>query len=443
MAVKVPRIKNPTVQFAVPVILETVASTFINLIFSSLIGGISGSSLTVISQGNTIISMIAAALTMLTTGSSVLCARLLGGNDRAGASKVAEQTLLLTGLFSLAFVAVGLAFATPLITLLMPNAEAPVLKEGVDYFRVLIPSLPFVMLTNVLVSMQRASGDSRTAMVINVITGILQLGFAFLFLRVFNAGVTGAGLTYLSVRICSMALAFWAVIHARRYQLQFRRLFIPALSIWKRIFHIGIPASVEAFLVQAGYLLAGSMVIGLGTFQAAVFNVANTLYSFAGLPHSIFFAITLATTGHLLGAKEYDKAQKNGWKLWGLGILSVIVLGSLLLAVRSRLTPLYSSEPAVQEAASTAIVYALLLVIPAVSLNTLIPQLQAGGAVRTVMVISLCGVWAVRLPLTWLFCYHWTLGANGVFLANAISMYVRLFFTTIVFVRGKYLYMRV
>lgn len=440
---KVPHIQNQTLQFALPVIFDTVASTFINLVFSSLIGGISGSSLTVIAQGNTIISMIASALAMLTTGSSVLCARLLGANDRNEASKVAEQTLLLTGTFSLGFVALGLAFATPLITLLMPNAEASVLKEGVDYFRVLIPSLPFLMLTNVLVSMQRASGDSRTAMFINVTTGMLQLGFAFLFLRVFKAGVTGAGLTYLSVRICSMVLALWAVQHAHRYQLQFRRLFKPNFAIAKRLFHIGIPASIEAFLVQAGYLLASSMVIGLGTFQAAVYNVANTLYSFAGLPHSIFFAVTLATTGHLLGAKEYAKAQKNGWKLWGFGILSVLALGSLLWAVRSRLTPLYSSDPAVQEAAAAAIVYSLLVLIPAVSLNTLIPQLQAGGAVRSVMIISLIGVWVVRLPLTWLFCYHWTLGANGVFLANALSMCVRLFFTTIVFVRGKYLYMRV
>ena len=96
-----------------------------------------------------------------------------------------------------------------------------------------------------------------------------------------------------------------------------------------------------------------------------------------------------------------------------------------------------------QEAAAASIVYSLLVLIPAVSLNTLIPQLQAGGAVRSVMMISLIGVWVVRLPLTWLFCYHWTLGANGVFLANALSMCVRLFFTTIVFVRGKYLYMRV
>ena len=440
---KILHIKNPTLQFSLPVIFETVASTFINLIFSSLIGGISGSSLTVISHGNTIISLIAAALTMLTTGSSVLCARLLGAGDRDEASRVAEQTLMLTGVFSLGFVILGLVFAAPLISLLMPNAEAAVLKEGVDYFRILIPSLPLVMLTNVLVCMQRASGDSRTAMFINVLTGVLLLSFGLLFLRVFKAGVIGAGLTYLSVRICSVALAFWAVLRSRLFVLKLRRIFIPHFPTFKRIFHIGLPASFEAVFVQAGYLIASTMVIGLGTFEAAAYNIANTLYSFAGLPQSIFSAITLATTGHLLGAKEYGKAHRNGWKLWSMAVLSVLILGGILLALRSRLTPLYSDDPAVQLAAASAILFALLMVIPGVSLNTLIPQLQAGGAVKIVMVITLVGVWVIRLPLTYLFCYHWTLGAKGVFLANAISMYVRLLCTTICFVRRKYLYMRV
>lgn len=440
---KTPRIQNPTLQFAMPVILETIASTFMNLVFSSLIGGISGSSLTVISQSNTIISLIAASFSMLTTGSGVLCARLLGADDRHEASHIAEQTLLLSGGLAAVITLACLAFTTPLLTLLMPNAEPTVLAEGIAYFRVLIISLPFLMITNVLVSIQRAAGDSRTAMVINVATGVSQLLFAFLFLRVLTPTVTGAGLTYLLCRVCGMALAFWAVLRAHRYSLRLRSIFKPHLPTFKRIFHIGIPASIEAVLVQAGYLLAGSMVIGLGTFEAAVYNVANTLYSFASLPQGIFFAVCLSTTGHLVGAKEYDKAQKNGWKLWSLALLSSLMLSSLLFVLRTRLTPLYSADPAVQTAAASAICAALLMALPGVSLNTLIPQLQAGGAVKTVMFISLFGVWIVRLPLTYLFCYHWSLGANGVFLANAIALLARTVITVISFVRKKYLYIRV
>lgn len=436
-------IKNPTLQFALPVICESVLSTTMNLVFSSFIGGISGSSLTVISQGNMIITLIVAFLCIFTTGSSVLCARLLGAGEQREASRVVEQALLLSGIFASAIMTLCLIFTSPLLRLLMPNAETAVLAEGSAYFRVLILSLPFLALTNTMVSVLRASGDSRTSMVINVTVGILQLLFAFLFLKVLALNVAGAGLTYLLCRACGMALAVYVLRHSHRYMLSRQQLFRLHWPTAKRIFHIGIPASIESVFVQAGYLTAGSMVIGLGAFEAAAYNVANTLYSFAALPQGIFSAIAMATIGHLIGAKEYQKAKKNGWQLWGLAILSVLVLNTLLYVLRSHLTPLYSADPAVQTAAASAITIALLMNIPGASLNTLIPQLQAGGAVKTVMFITLFGVWVVRLPLTWLFCYHWTWGAKGVFLANAIALYSRLVITTICFVRGKYLYMRV
>lgn len=434
---------NPALQFALPVIFETVLSTFINLVFSSLIGGISGSSLTAISQCNMIITVIVAAMSMLNTGSSVLCARLKGEGDHREASRVVEQTLLLAGAFGLIIMTLCLLFTAPLLRLVMPNAEAALLSEAYVYFRVLILSLPFLNISNVLVCTLRASGDSRTSMVVNVATCLTQLGFAFLFLRVLRLEIAGAGLTWLLCRAASMLLAIWLLRHSHRYAVQLRRIFQPHFPTFRRIFTLGIPASIEAIFVQVGYLLASTMVIGLGTFEAAVYNVANTLYSFASLPQTIFSAIALTTTGQLIGAKEYAKAKKNGWRLWGLAVLSVLVLGALLFALRDRLTPLYSNDPAVQAAAAAAIVSALMMNIPGVSLNTLNPQLQAGGAVRTVMIISLFGVWAVRLPLTYLFCYHWTLGAQGVFWANAITLYFRMVCTVVSFVRGKYLYMRV
>ncbi len=442
-AMKFRRPIDPTLQFAIPVIFETVLSTFINLIFSSLIGGISGSSLTAISQCNMIVTLIVAAMSMLNTGSSVLCARLKGSGEFREASRVAEQTLLLAGAFSLIIMTLCLIFTAPLLSLVMPNAEEALLHEAFVYFRVLILSLPFLNIANVLVGMLRAAGDSRTGMTVNVSTCLMQLGFAFLFLRMVRLGVAGAGLTYLCCRAGSMALAAWLFVHSHRYAIRLSRILKPHLPTFKRIFTIGIPSSIESIFVQAGYLLCSSMVIGLGSFEAAVYNVANTLYSFASLPQGIMTVIALTTTGQLIGAKEYDKARKKGWKFWRVGQLAVTLTSLILFLLRKQLTPLYSADPAVQTAAASAIIAALLMNHPGASLNTLNPQLSAGGDVKSVMYVTLVGVWLVRLPLTWLFCYHWTMGAPGVFLANAIALFVRAILNILRVRQGKYLYMRV
>lgn len=434
---------NPTLHFALPVILETVISTFINLVFSSLIGGISGTSLTVISQCNMAMNLIVAAMAMLTTGSGVLCSRLLGGGDRKEASRVAEQTLGFGLFFSLTITLLCQIFTGPIVSLLMPNADADMLEEAFSHFRRLTLSLPFLTLTNITAVVLRACGDSKTAMHINLFACILQLGFAFLYLRVFHLDLAGAGLAYLSCRVCSLAMGLLVVLRSHHYNIRIQHIVCPHFPTIRRILAVGIPASFEQILVQAGYLICSAMAIGLGAFEAAVYNVANTLYTFAQLPQTIFLAVALTVTGQLLGAKEYEKAVKTGWKMWRISLLSVFVLSAILLLLRYQLTPLYSNDPAVQTAAASAIVAALLMNPAGASLNTLNPQLSAGGDTKSVMYTSLAGVWLVRLPLTWLLCYHWTLGAPGVFIANAISLYFRAVLNIIRFRGGKYLTMRV
>lgn len=437
------RDSHPTLFFTLPVMLECLLSTGAGLIFSWLIGGISGSALTTISLGNQVINLIVAAATMLVTGSGILCARLLGAGDRMEASKIVEQTLFLSALAGTAITALCLIFANPLMALLMPNAESTVLEEGIAFFRVLILSLPLVFLTNSVTSVLRASGDSRSPMLITLSVCGLQLLFAWVFLRLMGMDVMGAGLVYLLCRAGGTAVGLYILLHSHRYHLHLRSMLRPDRAAFRRILSVGIPTSVESIFVQTGYLVANSMVIGLGTFEAAVFNVANTLYSFASLVQSISISVATTIIGQLIGAREFRRARRTGWTIWAVGMTASLILSTLLVLFGSRLAPIYSSDPAVQSAAVAALGAVFVMCIPAISLNTLDPQLRVGGDVKYVMYVTIIAVWAIRLPATWLFCYHWSWGAQGVFWANTASLFFRMIFNMARYIKGKYLYMRV
>ncbi len=437
------RDKHPTLNFVLPVMLECLLSTGAGLIFSWLIGGISGSALTTIGLGNQVVNLIVGTATMLVTGSSILCARLLGAGDRLEASKVVEQTLTLSVLSSVAVTALCLIFAHPMMDLLMPNAEPAVLAEGISYFRVLILSLPAVFLINAANSALRASGDGRSPMFVTFTQCGLQLIFAWIFLRVMGMDVMGAGLVYLLSRLLGTALSAVILLHSPRYHLNLRNALKPNFAIYKRILAVGVPTSVESIFVQIGYLVANSMLIGLGTFEAAVFNVANTLYSFIAVVQTIASSAGPTIIGQLIGAKEYVRAKKSGWMIWLIGCGTTAILCALLLIFGSQLTPIYSSDPAVQKAATRLLFAAVVMCAPAISLNTLDPQLRVGGDTKYVMYVTIIAVWAIRLPLTWLFCYYWSMGAAGVFWANTISLTFRAVLNMARFIKGKYLYMRV
>ncbi|MBQ9952245.1 MAG: MATE family efflux transporter [Clostridia bacterium] len=437
------RDSHPTLFFVLPVMLECLLSTGAGLIFSYLIGGISGSALTTISLGNQVINLIVAMATMLVTGSGILCARLLGGGEQMEASKIVEQTLFLSAVAGIAVTTLCLIFAGPLMTLLMPNAEPVVLAEGIAFFRVLILSLPFVFLTNSVSSTLRASGDSRSPMVITFTVCGLQLFFAWILLRVLGMDVMGAGLVYLLCRIGGTSIALYILLHSHRYHLNARRMLQPDKAAFKRILSVGIPTSVESIFVQTGYLVANSMVIGLGTFEAAAYNVANTLYSFASLVQSISSSVAMTLVGQLIGAKAYKQARKTGWTIWGVGMSASLFLSAMLLVFGNQLAPIYTSDPGVQAAAVASLWAVFVMCIPAISLNTLDPQLRVGGDVKYVMYVTIIAVWAIRLPATWLFCYHWHWGAAGVFWANTVSLFFRMILNGARYIKGKYLYMRV
>ena len=435
--------RHATLYFVLPVILESLLSTGTGLVFSWFIGGISGSALTTIALGNQVINLIVAAATMLTTGSGILCARLLGADDPIEASRIAEQTLFLSAVAGVAITLPCLIFAHALMALLMPNAEPAVLAEGIAYFRVLILSLTATLLINSVNSVLRSSGDSRSPMLITLTLCALQLVFSWLFLRVMRMDVMGAGLIFLLCRCCAAALGLFILLRSHRYHLNLRRALRPDVSAFRRILRVGIPTSIEAIFVQMGYLVANSMLIGLGTFQAAVYNVANTLYSFAARPQGIASAIATAIIGQLIGAKRYDQARRSGWGIWGVGMAASLLLSALLVLFRDSLTPIYSADAAVQHSAAAAMGAVFAMCIPAISLNTLDPQMRTGGDVKYVMYVTIIAVWIIRLPATWLFCYHWHMGAQGVLWANTLSLSFRMVCNMARFVQGKYLYMRV
>lgn len=434
---------NPTLRFTLPVIIENLFNVFAGLIFSWLIGGISGSALTTIAMGNQVITLISAAATMLVTGSGILCARLLGAHENHEASKIVEQTALLALVSSLFITVLCEIFASPLMTLLMPNAESAVLAEGVAFFRVLILSLPCVLLMNALNSVLRASGDGRSPMAVTALASILQLVFAVLFLRIMQLEIIGAGLCYLLARIGGVALSVLIVLRSHRYSVRIRNILKPDFAAFRRILAVGVPTSIESIFVQLGYLIGNSMVIGLGTFEAAVYNVANTLYSFASLPQTICTAVATTLIGQLIGAQALQQAKKTGWKIWGVGMGFSLVISIAIALLGYPLCGLYTTDAAVQNKAAVTLWPIFFMCIPAISLNALDPQLRVGGDVKFVMMVTIIAVWAIKLPLTYLLCYVWNLGAAGVIWANTISLTFRMILNMRRFIQGKYLTMRV
>ena len=413
-------------RFVVPVVGENVFTIVVGLVFSRIISTISPSALAAIGISNSIMTVINALFSMVTTGSAVLIARQIGAADRQGAGDTVEQSVFLSIWVSLLFTAVCEALTVPILRICMPSATDEMFREAVRFYRVLMLSLAPLVLHGMLSAVSRAAGNSKSPLRVALIMNGVQVAVGYLFIRVFHWEETGAGLSYVFCRVVGAGIMAVSVLKNRNgFEISLKNTLKPKMKTAKRILAIGLPCSVESIVVQIGYLLANSMSIALGAMEAGVYQILNTVNTFLTLPHAICTAVAMTSVGHLLGARRLPDARRAGRAVWAAGIAATLLLGAIVILLGKRLAGVYSSDA--EAISMSAGLFWLLIVmdIAGCSCNAIDPQLRAGGDVRFVMTNATVGVWLVRLPLTYLFCFVLRFGVMGLFAANTVSLYYR------------------
>ena len=435
---------NPALRFTLPLVIENIISIGTTLIYSSLIGGISSSSLAAVGMANTVLSMLTSLFALLTTGAAVLTARLVGANDREGASRTVEQSILLSLTASLLCTALCLLFATPVLRLLMPRAEAQLFDETARGFRVMSLSFPGLAVYNVMVCIMRAAGDSRRPMYIVTLVNLVQIFTAWLGIRVLGLNVVGVGLADTVGRSAGAVAALLVVLlHSNAFAVRPREILRPHLPTWARILRVGLPVSIESVFSQLAALLENTMVVGLGTFAASVYQVTNTLNGFSNLPLLICANIGVPLIGQLIGAGNYAGAKRTGRGIWIAGMAATACFAVLTALFARPLAGLYSADPEVIRSAARLMYLMILLMIASISINVVDPQLRAGGDSRFVMAVTLAAVWLVRVPLAYLLAYRCGLGVTGVFIASGASLCLRAVCGLARYLRYKWMYKQV
>lgn len=436
--------ENPTLRFAAPVIAENLATTSINMVVSSIIGGISVSALAGVGLVNSFLNVITAAAAFLTTGAAVLVARIAGEGDERETSRAVGQAFLLAVLFGVAIMAICEILSAPIVKLMMNSSDENVLREGLIYYRTMIASFPLLLIANTMGGALRATGDAAPVMRGMIVMNLVQLLCVWLFVGRMGMEVAGAGLAHGVCRLTGAGLMIFACATGhRKFRFRIRTALKPDRALIKRISRLGIPTMTESVSVQLAYLIANSMAMGLGTHEAGVYQVANTLNSFSSLPQSISSVTVITLVGQALGARDYDRAKKLQRSVLGVALACSMALSIAIAAFALPLAGLYTRDASVQAESARLMWLMTGFALFGTILNANDPVLRTAGDVKYVMLYTMGAVWLVRLPLTYLMAYALDMGAFGVQLANILSLVVRTAFDLCRIRRGNWLYLKV
>jgi putative MATE family efflux protein len=265
--------------------------------------------------------MLVVALTqMLGVGTTTVISQAAGRKDQASAEVAFNQSIVLSLFVALLF---GV-FSFPLRTQYSQSlsADAPTAILAAQYLLWFIPALmlqfPLVSLGSAL----RATGIIKPAVGLQVLSVILNMIFAPLF--IFGVGpfpkmgVAGAALaTFLSILIANILtiIYFEKSFHYLRFRVSEWR---PRWKIWWSMLRIGLPAGAE-FALMAVYIVIVYVIIrGFGAAAQAGFGVGARVMQAMFLPViAVAFAVG-PVVGQNFGGRQADRVRQSFYSALGI-----------------------------------------------------------------------------------------------------------------------------
>lgn len=329
--------------FALPLMLGNVFQQLYTTVDTAIVGQFAGvEALAALGAADWLNWMTLGIVTGFTGGFSIPIAQRFGAGDLKGLRKAVGMSALLGAVIAVVLTLVSECIARPVLLLL--NTPANVLDLALTYLRVMFAGLCVVMFYNILASLLRALGDSRTPLIAMLIASVINIALDLLFVIVFHWGVAGAAAATVIAQIFSALFCLRAVFNLPMLCLT-RRDFLPDRPAVRTLIRLGTPMALQNAIIAVGGMGVQYVVNGFGFLFVAGFTATNKLYGLLEIA-ATSFGFSMATfTGQNLGAQQLSRIQKGlraaalmgvatalcisaGMFVWGRSILSLFVSDS-------------------------------------------------------------------------------------------------------------------
>lgn len=297
-------------QYAGPAIVAMTASSLYNMIDSIFIGhGVGPMAIAGLAVTFPLMNLSAAFGTLVGVGASTIMSVLLGQKNYEVANKVLGNVVVLNILVGLLFMAFSLAFLDPILYFF--GASDVTIVYAREYMQVILIGNAVTHLYLGLNSLLRASGNPKLAMNLTILTVVLNVIFAPVFIFWLKMGIRGAALATVIAQLTALIviLRFFSdkerLLHFRKgiFKIDFR-IAKDSLSIGLAPFLMNAAAClVTLFINQQLKRYSGDLAIG-------AYGIVNRI-SF------LFIMINMGLNqgmqpiaGYNFGARKYSRVME-------------------------------------------------------------------------------------------------------------------------------------
>ena len=288
-------LKN-VIRFSLPYLLSYFLQTLYGMADLFIIGQFEGvSSTTAVAVGSQVMHMLTVMLVGLAMGATVSIGQSVGAGDQRQAALYTGNTVTLFMALSLVLTAVLLLLRQS-ITAVMSTPAAAV--EGtVAYLTVCFLGIPFITAYNIISSIFRGLGDSKSPMYFIAIACGANIALDYFFMGALHLGPVGAALGTTLSQAVSVVISLIAI---RRHQIGISVTpadLRPQRAVMGTLLRRGVPIAVQDGLIQVAFLIITIIVNRRGLNDAAAVGIVEKIISFLFLVPSTVSALGAQNIG--------------------------------------------------------------------------------------------------------------------------------------------------
>ena len=320
------------VQYSVPAIIASVATSLYNIVDSIFIGrGVGAMAIAGLAITFPLMNLVIAFCTLIAVGGATISSIFIGQKNSERATDVVNNVMILCLIHSVVFGGLTLLFLDPILYFFGATDET--IEYPREFMRIILFGTPISYVFIGLNNLMRATGYPKKAMIFALMSVVVNAILAPIFIFCLDWGIAGAA----TATLCGQSVAFIWVLHhftSKKSFIHFNlrnRWFTP--SIIKRIYAIGLSpflmnvcACIVVVFINKALLDYSGMD---GNLAVGAYGIINRTTMFFVM---IVFGITQGMQpilGFNFGANQWARVKRTLFIGIGLGV-TVTIIGFIL-----------------------------------------------------------------------------------------------------------------
>lgn len=354
--------------FALPLMVGNVFQQLYTVVDTMAVGQVLGvGALAALGAADWLNWMMLGVIQGFTQGFSILMAQEFGAKQYERLQKVIGHSAALSVVSAFALLLAGELLARPALVLL--HTPEAILGDSLLYLRIMYAGVPIVVAYNLLASVLRSLGDSKTPLQAMTAASLVNIVLDIWFVAGLGFGIAGAAAATLIAQACSGLYCFLRIrkldaVSVRKEDLHLQ----PKLSF--RLFALGAPMAFQNAIISVGGMIVQTVVNGFGVLFIAGFTATNKLYGVLEVAATSYGYAMVTYAGQNLGAGRTARIRQGMRAALGIALItSALIAAAMLLFGRQILGLFISGTP--DEAAQTMEIAYFYLAVMSVCLPVL------------------------------------------------------------------------